>query len=34
MNVIRQELRARTADLRMITIDGYSMEPLLSIFAI
>lgn len=29
-NVIRHEFRARTADLRMITIDGDSMEPLLS----
>ena len=28
-NVIRHELRARTDDLRMITIDGDSMEPLL-----
>ena len=29
-NVIRHELRARTDDLRMITIDGDSMEPLLA----
>jgi phage repressor protein C with HTH and peptisase S24 domain len=29
-NVIRHEFRARTSDLRMITIDGDSMEPLLS----
>jgi phage repressor protein C with HTH and peptisase S24 domain len=29
-DVIRHELRARTSDLRMITIDGDSMEPLLS----
>ncbi|HSF96920.1 MAG TPA: S24 family peptidase [Thermohalobaculum sp.] len=28
--VIRHEFRARPADLRMITIDGDSMEPLLS----
>jgi len=28
--VIRHELRARPADLRMITVDGDSMEPLLS----
>ncbi|MDA0664538.1 MAG: peptidase S24 [Proteobacteria bacterium] len=28
--VIRHEFRARAADLRMITIDGDSMEPLLS----
>jgi phage repressor protein C with HTH and peptisase S24 domain len=29
-NVIRHEFRARTADLRMVTIDGDSMEPLLA----
>lgn len=29
-NVIRHEFRARTSDLRMITIDGDSMEPLLA----
>jgi phage repressor protein C with HTH and peptisase S24 domain len=29
-DVIRHELRARISDLRMITIDGDSMEPLLS----
>jgi phage repressor protein C with HTH and peptisase S24 domain len=28
-NLIRHEFRARTDDLRMITIDGDSMEPLL-----
>ena len=28
--VIRHEFRARPADLRMITIDGDSMEPLLA----
>jgi phage repressor protein C with HTH and peptisase S24 domain len=29
-SVIRHEFRARTEDLRIITIDGDSMEPLLS----
>jgi phage repressor protein C with HTH and peptisase S24 domain len=28
--MIRHEFRARTSDLRMITIDGDSMEPLLA----
>ncbi len=28
--MIRHELRARAADLRVITIDGDSMEPLIS----